>query len=172
MRLSSTDIYVFKALAHLGIQYEDTTEDHLASSDQIAAATGVPKPYLVRLLATLSAKGIVSSRKGVAGGYALSRAPGEIRLSEVMRAMDGPLAALSCTSLNWPKPCPEQERCHARGRVWTRIRDAIIAILDDNSVADLVEDARQGVNYNLCLEHLLRPTHLSEARVGDARLEG
>jgi Rrf2 family transcriptional regulator, cysteine metabolism repressor len=166
MRLSSTDIYAFKALAYLGTIFED--HDHArVSSDQIAAATNVPKPYLVRLLATLSAKGVIASRKGVSGGYALSRAPQEIRLSEVMRAVDGPIAALSCTSLNWPKICPEEPRCQARGRVWTRIRDAIIATLEDSSVADLVEDLRQGVDYSLCLDHLLRPTHLADARGSD-----
>ena len=49
MRLSPTDSYVFKALAYLGTLPPDT----LASSDAIAGATGVPKLYLVRLLATL-----------------------------------------------------------------------------------------------------------------------
>jgi Rrf2 family transcriptional regulator, cysteine metabolism repressor len=168
MRLSSTDIYAFKALAYLGTVFEDarqesemTDDAHRVSSDQIAGVTGVPKPYLVRLLATLSSKGVISSRKGVSGGYALTRAPVEIRLSEVMRAVDGPIAALSCTSLNWPKTCPESARCHSKGRVWTRVRDAIIATLEDCSVADLVDDARQGVDYTHCLDHLLRPTHLA-----------
>ena len=56
MRLSSTDIYAFKALAYLGTLDGAT----LASSDAIASATGVPKPYLVRLLATLSGRGCVT----------------------------------------------------------------------------------------------------------------
>ena len=159
MRLSNTDIYAFKALAYLGT----LSPGALASSDAVATATGVPKPYLVRLLATLSGRGVLSSRKGISGGYALSRAPQEIRLSEVMRAVDGPIAALSCVSLNWGKPCTEQDRCHAYGRVWTRVRDAIIAALEDSSVADLVEDLRQGVDYGLCFEHLLRPSDISHA---------
>jgi len=157
MRLSSTDIYAFKALAYLGTLDGAT----LASSDAIASATGVPKPYLVRLLATLSGRGVLTSRKGISGGYALSRPALEIRLSDVMRSIDGPLAALSCSSLKWPKTCVAENHCHARGRVWTRVRDAIIAVLEEVSVADLVEDLRQGVDYSLCFEHLLRPTDLA-----------
>jgi Rrf2 family protein len=157
MRLSSTDVYAFKALAFLGMLESGA----LASSEQIAQGTGVPKPYLVRLLATLSAKGVLSSRKGISGGYALAKPARELALSDVMRAVDGPIAALSCTSLNWPKTCPEEARCHARGRVWTRVRDAIIGVLETCSVQDLVDDVEQGVDYNLCLDHLLRPTDLA-----------
>jgi Rrf2 family protein len=164
MRLSSTDIYAFKALAYLGT----LPAGALASSDAIARATAVPKPYLVRLLATLSARGVLSSRKGISGGYALAKAPVDLRLSEVMRAVDGPIAALSCTSLNWSKSCPEEARCHARGRVWTRVRDAIIAALEASSVQDLVDDLEQGVDYVLCLEHLLRPTDLAHGVVPEA----
>lgn len=153
MRLSSTDIYAFKALAHLGM-LEPGAWGH---GDDVAHATGVPGPYLARILAALTARGITASRKGAAGGYALARDPREITLSEVVRAIDGPVAPLSCSSLNWHKPCPEEPRCTARGRVWTRVRDAVLAVLETTSVADLVEDARQGVDYTHCLDHLLRP---------------
>jgi Rrf2 family protein len=160
MRLSSTDIYAFKALAYLGSLPNSTW----AHADEIARKAGVPRPYLVRLLAALSGRGVIGSRRGVGGGYALSRPAGDITLLEVMRAIDGPIAALSCTSLNWPKACPEASRCRARGRVWTHVRDAIIAVLETTSVADLVEDAQAGVDYANCLDHLLRPHPLSYVR--------
>ena len=153
MRLSNTDIYAFKALAFLGMQ-----ESTWVHGDAIAEATHVPKPYLVRLLAALSGQGIVAAKKGSGGGYALAKAAKEIPLSHVLRAIDGPVAALSCASRNWHKTCPEEPRCHARSRIWIRVRDAILAVLEDTSVADLVEDAKVGVDYVHCLEHLLRPT--------------
>ena len=52
---------------------------------------------------------------------------------------------------------PEEDRCHARNTVYTRMRDAMLAVLQEFSVQDLVIDAAQGVNYSLCLEHLLKP---------------
>ena len=153
MRLSSTDVYAFQALGYLGLQQPD----RWVSSDEISEHTGVARPYLVRILAALSAKGIVKSKKGIGGGYALARKPHLLSLCEVVRAVDGPVAPLSCISLNWHEDCVEQDRCHARNTVYRRMRDAMLAVLQEFSVADLVTDARQGVSYQHCLHHLLRP---------------
>lgn len=153
MRLSTTDIYAFQALAYLGTQ----PLDRWIGSEEISEATGVARPYLVRILATLSSSDIVSSKKGTGGGYALSRAASDINLRDVMRAIDGPVAPLSCVSLNWGKPCPEENRCRARNHVWLRVRDAMLAALAEVTVLDLAKDFQQGVSYSLCLEHLLSP---------------
>ena len=158
MRLSTTDIYAFQALSYLGTRLPTPGEgERWISSDDISEHTGVARPYLVRILAALSAKGVIRSKKGIGGGYALARKPQLISLCEVVRAVDGPVAPLSCISLNWGEHCVEEERCHARNTVYTRMRDAMLAVLQEFSVEDLVIDARQGVNYGHCLEHLLRP---------------
>lgn len=156
MRLSSTDIYAFKALGYLGTQ----PQGRYVGSEEISAATGVRRTYLVRILATLSGHGLVASRRGVGGGYALPKKAEEISLRDVMRAVDGPIAPLSCVSLNWPKACGEQGRCRARSLVWLRVRDAVLEVMSSVSVADLAEDFRQGVDYDECLEHLLHPVEL------------
>lgn len=153
MRLSATDVYAFQALGYLGNQ-EMT---RWVSSEEISEATGVHRPYLVRILAALSAKGVVKSKKGIGGGYALARKPALISLCEVVRAVDGPVAPLSCISLNWHEPCVEEERCHARASIYTRMRDAMLQVLGDFSVADLVKDRQQDVTYEHCLHHLLKP---------------
>ncbi|GGK23040.1 Rrf2 family transcriptional regulator [Deinococcus malanensis] len=153
MRLSATDVYAFQALGFLGTQAEGSW----ISSEEISDATGVHRPYLVRILAALTAKGVVKSKKGIGGGYALARKPQLISLCEVVRAIDGPVAPLSCISLNWHEPCVEEDRCHARASVYRRMRDAMLGVLQEFSVADLVVDARQGVSYGHCLNHLLKP---------------
>lgn len=153
MRLSATDVYAFQALGYLGSQ--ELTR--WVSSEEISEATGVHRPYLVRILAALSAKGVVKSKKGIGGGYALARKPKLISLCEVVRAIDGPVAPLSCISLNWHEPCREEKRCHARATVYTRMRDAMLDVLGEFSVQDLVTDSQQGVTYHECLSHLLKP---------------
>lgn len=154
MRLSTTDIYAFQSLGFLGTQ----PPGRWVGSDGISEATGIARPYLVRILATLTHTGIISSKKGTGGGYALSRKATDITLRDVMRAIDGPVAPLSCVSLNWPKPCEVEDRCHARGRVWRKVRDALLAALAEVTVADLAEDFEQDINYRLCLDHLLSPS--------------
>ena len=153
MRLSATDIYAFQALGYLGT----LPLDHWTGSDEISEATSVARPYLVRILATLAASGIIISKKGTGGGYALARPAHDITLRDVMRAIDGPVAPLACVSLNWHKACVVEDRCHARNSVWLKVRDALLDILAEVTVADLVEDFRQQINYELCLHHLLGP---------------
>ncbi len=153
MRLSATDIYAFQALGFLGTQ----PAGRWVGSNAISSATGVARPYLARILATLCARGIVVSKKGTGGGYALADEPVNINLRDVMRAIDGPVAPLSCVSLRWHDDCPEQERCRARDRVWLRVRDRLLDVLADVSLEDLADDFRQGVTYAPCLEHLLGP---------------
>ena len=153
MRLSTTDIYAFQALGFLGTQ----PPGRWVGSDEISHATSIARPYLMRVLAQLSSKGIVTSKKGTGGGYALATAADRINLRDVMRAIDGPVAPLSCISLNWHVPCTEENRCHARTAVWQRVRDALLAALSEVTVADLAVDFEQGVTYTPCLAHLLKP---------------
>ena len=163
MRLSTTDIYAFQSLGYLGEKYQgpdqlkDGEAERWISSDEISEHTHIARPYLVRILAALTAKGVIKSKKGIGGGYALARRPRLISLCEVVRAVDGPVAPLSCISLNWGEHCVEEDRCHARNTVYRRMRDAMLSVLQEFSVDDLVTDARQGVSYSNCLEHLLRP---------------
>lgn len=160
MRLSNTDIYALKALGYLGTQPAGT----YVGSEDLSEATGVRRTYLVRILAALANHGLIASKKGVGGGYALPQRPEEINLRDVIRAVEGPIAPLSCVSLNWPKSCTEERRCHARSRVWMRVRDAMLEVLSQATVADLADDFRQGVDYTLCLEHLLHPSELLAPR--------
>ncbi len=152
MRLSTTDIYTFQALGYLGVQ----PLGKWVSSEDISGATNVARPYLVRILATLSHKNIVLSKKGAGGGYALAKPAEEINLKEVMRIIDGPVAPLSCVSLNWHESCLEESRCHARGALWEKVRNAVLAALEDVTIADLAKDFARGNNYQHCLEHLLK----------------
>jgi Rrf2 family protein len=153
MRLSATDVYALQALGFLAARHGDGW----MASETISEATGVARPYLARVLAALVAGGILASKKGAGGGYALLRAPESVDLAEVMRAVDGPVAPLSCVSRSFYEPCVVEDRCHARGAIWTRVRDACLSALADVTVADLARDVAAGVDYGACLDHLLRP---------------
>ena len=80
MRLSATDVYAFQALGFLGLQ----DAGRWVASEEISEATGIHRPYLVRILAALSAKGVVKSKKGIGGGYALARKPQQVFSRDVL----------------------------------------------------------------------------------------
>jgi Rrf2 family cysteine metabolism transcriptional repressor len=123
-----------------------------ASLAEIAAEEELPRAYLEQLVMSLRDAELVTSTRGAHGGYELSRPPEEIRMSEVLRALEGPLAPMICASDD-PEhaiACDRSSRCTVNV-LWVRVRDAITSTLDSMTLADLVPprvigvDDRQGV---------------------------
>ena len=69
-----------------------------ASLAEIAAEEDLPRAYLEQLVVSLRDAGLVRRTRGAHGGYELARAPEEIPMSEVLRALEGPLAPMICAS--------------------------------------------------------------------------
>ena len=106
----------------------------------LARAERIPKKFLEVILLELKNQGILHSKKGKGGGYALGRAPEAISLGEVIRVLDGPLAPLPCVSQTAYQKCDEcrdETTCGLRA-IMQQVRDATAAVLDQESVADLV----------------------------------
>jgi Rrf2 family protein len=109
-----------------------------ASLAEIAAAEDLPRAYLEQLAFVLRDAGLVTSTRGARGGYELTRSPDDIRMGEVLRALEGPLAPMICASDD-----PDHTACGRTGSctvnvLWLRVRDAIAATLDGMTLADLV----------------------------------
>jgi Rrf2 family transcriptional regulator, cysteine metabolism repressor len=86
MKLSVKVDYACRVLAQLG-RMHDT--DELAHIEELARIEGVPANYLVQILSELRNGGVITSRRGKQGGYALARAPEAITLWEVVRLIEG-----------------------------------------------------------------------------------
>ena len=76
---------------------------------QIAETQRVPRKYLELIMLDLKKAGIVTSVRGPKGGYRLTRSPNDISFGEVVRAIEGPIALISCASGNFYAPCGD---CH------------------------------------------------------------
>jgi Rrf2 family protein len=79
----------------------------LVDSAQIAEKERIPKKFLEAILHALRNNGILHSSRGKFGGYKLLKDPSEIKLTDIMRVMDGPIAMLPCVSLNYYSKCDE-----------------------------------------------------------------
>jgi len=112
-------------------------------SAHIAAAQDVPEPYLDQLLTTLRRAGFIRSMRGPQGGHALIEDPNEVKLSNVIVALEGSLAPLAC--VDDPESCTKEGGCVQRG-VWERVRDATQEILDSVTIGDLAEQERDNRN--------------------------
>jgi len=134
--LSKKSKYALRALQALA-QRRDQGPVLIAT---LAKEERIPKKFLELILLELKNRGILQSKKGKGGGYALGRAPDAIMLGEVIRALDGPLAPLPCASHTAYRKCDEcrdEATCGLRA-VMQEVRDATAGILDRESVADMM----------------------------------
>ncbi len=117
---------------------------------EIAASERIPHKFLELILLELKRKGILQSKKGKGGGYALSRPPSQITVGEILRALDGPIALLPCVSQTAYRRCDEcvdELACGIR-HVMKDVRDATASILDGTTLEDLVERGRKSLETN------------------------
>ncbi len=126
--------YAFKALIHLARQPMGAT----VQIDEIAREAGVPRKFLEHILLDLKRRGLIVSRRGRAGGYAMLKSPAEITLGQVLRAIDGPIAPLSCISRTAYQPCADcaDEKSCAVRRIFADTYAAQILLFDATTLAD------------------------------------
>ncbi len=128
------------ALQALLVLAREPTQDLLLVSE-IAERENLPKKFLEAILLELNRNGLVRSRRGRGGGYALAKPADLITFGQVVRIMDGPLAPLSCVSVNYYRrcdDCKDEQSCDIR-KVMRRVRDAIAHELDGTSLKDALK---------------------------------
>jgi len=134
MKVSSRGEYALRALIFLGLR-----EGSVVSIQEIAEKTLVPAQYLEQILLQLKKLGYVASKRGIHGGYSLSQSPATIRIGEVIRNLEGPLAPMGCASITAYDPCSLEAGCLLKP-LWVLVRDTVAALLDRTTLADLLLD--------------------------------
>lgn len=121
---------------------------------EIADRNRIPKKFLDAILGELRNAGMLTSKKGKAGGYMLARAAEDIPIGAIVRALDGPLAPIPCASRSAYVPCDDCDDvrgCQVR-LMMLDVRDAISRILDEHSLAemrDIGENAMSSFMYTI-----------------------
>ncbi|MBW8269946.1 SUF system Fe-S cluster assembly regulator [Caldovatus aquaticus] len=105
------------------------------AAPDLAAATGIAEPTVAKVLKILAGAGLVEGLRGARGGYRLSRPLAELPLSEVIAAVDGPIALTACVD-SAVGLCEAENTCPVRGR-WDPVNRAIRQALSGITVADL-----------------------------------
>jgi FeS assembly SUF system regulator len=133
LRLSKLTDYAVAVLVRLARMPEVQT------SPGIALATGIPEPTVAKVLKTLTAGGLVASQRGARGGYRLLRGLRDIPISDVITAIDGPIALTACVDGS-PTECESRGLCPMHGR-WDPVNEAIQHALASITLADMQESA-------------------------------
>jgi Rrf2 family protein len=138
MHLTKKGEYALRALINLGIAKE-VGRTHVSVSE-LTGLSQLPLKYVEQILHQLRLAGYVDTRRGKFGGYFLRKSPKDIKIGEIVRLLDGPLAPISCASQTAYAPCscPDEAHCGLR-MLMVDVRNAIANILDKYSLADVVE---------------------------------
>jgi Rrf2 family protein len=133
--LSMKAKYALRALIVLSIN-----EKKMLQAKAIAKQADVPAKFLETILIELKNNQIVSSKRGIFGGYFLARPAQEINVGEIIRLTDGSLAPLRCASVSDYRKCDdcEDENTCVIRKVMMNVRNAIAGVLDHQSLADML----------------------------------
>ncbi|MEI7992770.1 MAG: Rrf2 family transcriptional regulator [Actinomycetota bacterium] len=138
MRVSTRGDYACRALLSLTLHTDATGP---TSVRDIAERTGLPQPYLEQILLALKGAGLVRSKRGVGGGYVLSRPPDQIRLSEIVSAVDGPITLGDFGQPHQDGACDHEGQCVLLA-VWQEAGEHMRRHLESYTLAAIAASAR------------------------------
>ncbi len=131
MRVSAKVDYAVRAAIELAAEAGEGP----VKGERIATAQAIPPKFLENILLDLRHAGLVSSQRGAEGGYWLARAPEEITVADVIRAVEGPIASVRGVR---PDELEYTGSAEPLRDVWLDLRTALRGVLEHVTLADLV----------------------------------
>jgi FeS assembly SUF system regulator len=130
LRVTKLADYGIVMMTHLA-----TTPKSSCNARDLAQDANLPQPVVSKILKLLSKNGLLESRRGIKGGYALARKPEEISVAEIIRALEGPIAVTECTDMIHGD-CGLQLGCPVSAN-WHLINRAIYQALEKITLAEM-----------------------------------
>jgi Rrf2 family protein len=137
LRLSKKADYALLALRYLAGE-----RTGVASTRTISERFHIPSELLAKILQQLARNGLVAADRGVHGGYHLARPADAISIADVVQTIDGPITLTACSAVD--VECDQYASCTVRDPLW-RIRERILSVLQNMTLADMDEAARVSV---------------------------
>ena len=147
MKVSTKGRYTMRATLDLAMHYGEgpILLKGIAERQQISVR------YLEHLILRLKAAGLVSSTRGARGGFALAKAPSQIRLIDVVAVSEGSIAPAECVLS--PETCSRSPSCVVRD-VWLELKTAMDGVLESMTLEDLVERQREKEQPGVAMYHI------------------
>lgn len=110
------------------------------SAKVLADDTGIPGPTVAKLMKQLAKAGLVTSTRGITGGYTLTQAAAQISVADIIVAVEGPIALTACVEQS-EDDCAVESTCGVAGN-WESVNTAVRAALDKVKLTDMAPDWR------------------------------
>ncbi len=136
LKLVKADEYAIRAMIHLAC----VPEGSMAMRNTIAEALRVPSTFMAKILRSLVRAGLLTSSRGVNGGFALARPAYKITLLDIVEAMEGPLSIAACVPD--PRGCEWTSDCPAAS-VWAQVQTSVKNTLRAATLEALVSTPRR-----------------------------
>ena len=138
MKLTTKGRYGLRAVIDLAMY----AKNEPVSLSDVAERQNISISYLEQLVAKLKKAGIVQSTRGAQGGYALAKAPEEISVGEILRALEGSLSPVDCSAVDGEgeTECSASNFCVTK-YVWKRINDSINDTVNNMFLSELLEES-------------------------------
>lgn len=130
--------YGLRALMELASRWGDGP----VPAREIAERQNIPLRFLEHQLAALHKGGIVSSHRGMGGGTELVRDPADVRISDVIEVLEGPIAAMFCLDEHDEEVCPQSHHCGLQ-ELWSSVEMAVRDVFERTTLADIVTRHRE-----------------------------
>lgn len=145
LKISTKGRYALRLMLDLAIW---GTEDYVKIKD-IAKRQSLSDKYLEQIITILSRAGYVKSVRGASGGYKLSKKPSEYTVGMILRLTEGSLSPVACLDGDTPD-CERYDNC-ATLELWKRLNDAINNVVDNMTLADLMEIQQQKSEFSFII---------------------
>ena len=137
IRLTRLADYAVLLMTHMAHEWHKDSARVMNAAD-LARETHIPGPTVSKILGAMSRGGLLTSHRGHAGGYALSRAPEDISAADIISVIEGPIALTECLDDD-TDDCEIESLCGVRSS-WNRINGAITTALEGISLAQMAHD--------------------------------
>src|SRR3954466_9542678 len=114
------------------------------SATELSSETGVPLPTAQKLMGQLAVCGLLRSARGAAGGFSLAKGASEISLSDIVEAVEGPIAMTVCSGHEGPSDCALDAHCRVKPHMGV-IGNAVRGALGAGALLTLCSPAKAGV---------------------------
>ena len=137
-KISTRGDYGLLFMASLGEYYREGRS--FVSLKKVAERKKLSLRYLSQIVVPLKEAGLVVSKEGREGGYALARGPGEITMMEVLEILEGPVASVKCCEEKTAGMCCSEGECTVKG-TWQEAQKVMVDFLKSKTLADMLKDS-------------------------------
>ncbi|MCM8786184.1 MAG: Rrf2 family transcriptional regulator [Candidatus Omnitrophica bacterium] len=136
MKFTTKTRYGIRGLIELGLNYKGRP----VLVKEIAKRQNISERYLEHIMLALKKGGILRSIKGGKGGYMFLKDPSEIKISQIIEILEGPLSPVECVEKK--EVCKRSDYCVAR-ELWCEIKNKILKYLESITLKKLIEKQKK-----------------------------